>query len=283
MHTLRNLLRVVVGQKPDDSAFVHSIEVEDRDSFGPIRTIQPSPKARQQKSDSAAYHCIAEVSMAFLVVVPVLQSASGDPIRDKELTEFVLSSDDNFRLVASLFFDNVGRRLLKLSVTNLDNFLQKIGALLGQYKYSRCEKLQLFVCHFLGSTLHLWLHDSANGDVGEHLRTLCHWLSNMLKDNKIRSWKLRDGIARFLDKYLTHDPNQTVWSRGASEFQDMSPAELLPMLGADEDIRVRFRAAVANARLFSVARTIGEDALQLYDNIKKCLTTDLYEYVSPYL
>jgi ataxia telangiectasia mutated family protein len=52
---------------------------------------------------------------------------------------------------------------------------------------------------------------------------------------------------------------------------------MLPGLGADEDIRVRFRAAVANSRLFTIARVVGQDPILLYDTIKRSLTLNILE------
>jgi ataxia telangiectasia mutated family protein len=273
-------LRILVGQKLDSRAVQAIHEGDDKDGFGPIRTTQQAPETRQQAEDGTVHRCIVEVCMSFSAVVPILQASSGEPTRDKELTEFVLHADNNFHLVASVFFNKIGQRLLNLGSNNLDRFLRKIGDLLTQYNYSRSEKLQVLVTHFLDSTLHLWLQGSAmDNEVGDNVRALCHWISNILREDKIRSWKLRDYVIRFLDKYLVMDPRQAFWSHGEDDTETL-PSSLLPMLGADRDLRVRFRAALVNARLFSVARTIAEDALALYDTIKQHLTLDLKECVS---
>jgi ataxia telangiectasia mutated family protein len=47
------------------------------------------------------------------------------------------------------------------------------------------------------------------------------------------------------------------------------------MLNMDQDIRVRFRAAVVNARLFTLARFAGQNSLDMYNTIKEGLTKDL--------
>ena len=278
---LKDVLRVIVGQKCNDARTSHTMnDADDKDGFAPIRVNQQSPEARQQTEERIAHRYIAEVCVAFLALVPILQSTSGESTRDKELTELVLQSESKFHLVASVFFKNVGQRHLSLSASTLDLFLKKIGDLLQQYNYSRSEKLQLLVTQFLDSTLHIWSQESmANSEIGDDIREFCHWISSILKDNKIRSWKLRDFAVRFLDRYLHTDPSHSVWARDGVDM-DCLPANLLPILGADRDIRVRFRVAVVNARLFSIARTVGQDALVLYDTIKRSLTTDLQKYVT---
>jgi ataxia telangiectasia mutated family protein len=47
------------------------------------------------------------------------------------------------------------------------------------------------------------------------------------------------------------------------------------MLNMDQDVRERFRAAVANARLFTLARFAGQNSLDMYNIIKEGLTKDL--------
>jgi serine-protein kinase ATM len=281
MKTLRDVLRTVVGDQLKDS---RAMDVDDKDGFGPIRTtrtIGASTETRQA-DDIGTNRCIAEICMSFLTVVPILQSSSGEPTRDAELTDFVLGCvDEKFFLLAPIFLDNVRQRTLNLNVNTLDNFLDKLAPLLGTYIYSRSERLQLLVTQFLHSTLPIWLQKSvATTDVGHHIRQLTAWLSEIVRNKKIRYWRVRDSIIRFLDDYLALDPRQEIWTLfddddgvGTSEFQQ--PVAILPFLGADEDIRVRFRAGVANARLFSLARQIGQDAEGVYVDIKEWLTREM--------
>jgi ataxia telangiectasia mutated family protein len=277
MDTLRDVLRIITNHELHDS---QSLQADDTDGFGPIRTTQPLAETRKQVKDSTLHNHIAEVCVSFLAVVPILQSFSGEPTRDKELTELVLHSDHNFHLIATLLLDKVRQQRLKLDLSDLDDFLRKIESLLMQYNYSRSEKLHLLVCRFLDSTSHLWLQDSVTDiEVGDNIRALCHWISKMLKENKIRSWKLRDHVACFFDRYLARNPTQEAWSRDGSVSSDSFPSALLPQLGADRDIRVRFRVAVANARLFAIARDVHHKALDLYCAIKDSLTLDLQECV----
>lgn len=280
MNTLKDVVRSVVGQPLEDRRTPQGTDMDDeKDGFGPIRSVQQSPEFHQQAEDDNANRCVVEVSMTFLAVAPILQSSSGEPTRDKELIELILGCENKFFLAASILFDKVGQRNLNLNVNNLDMFLDKFADLLPQYQYARSERLQLLVTHFLDSTLHLWIQNPvANSEVGDHIRSLCVWISGMLKSNKIQSWRTRDRVACFLDRYLAQDPFQVVWSEGEDGGgTELLPAIMLPGLGADEDIRVRFRAAVANSRLFTIARVVGQDPILLYDTIKRSLTLNILE------
>jgi ataxia telangiectasia mutated family protein len=262
------------------------MNVDDGDGFAPIRTthaITQSVETNQQADSVWAIQCIADVCMTFLAIVPILQSSSGEPTRDKDLTELILKcSDVKFLLVGPIYFGKVRQRILNMSLNVLDGFLDKFDRMLKPYIYSRSEKLQLLTTQFLDSTLHYWKQDTvSSSEVGERIRDLCHWLSNTLRRNQIRSWRTRDGVARFMKRYLTEDPEQVIWSmvlpdeEGGIVESEALPAAILPMLGADQDIRVRFRVAFDNASLFSVARKTGRDPSHLYSEIKGWLTDDI--------
>jgi serine-protein kinase ATM len=279
---------MVVSQQSVGSGSYHAMDVDDGDGFAPIRTthsITQAAEAIQQTDSLRATQSIINSCMTFLAIVPILQSSSGEPTRDKDLTELVLNcSDDKFLLVGPIFFGKIRQRILNVSLNILDGFLDKFDQMLKPYTYSRSEKLQLLTTQFLDSTLHHWKQDAvSSSEVGERIRDLCQWLSNTLRKNQIRSWRTRDCVARFMKRYLAEDTEQTIWSMGSTDEEggDMQPealpAAILPMLGADRDIRVRFRVAYENANLFSVARQTGRDPSQLYTEIKKWLTDDIDE------
>lgn len=279
---------MVVGRQAIGDGSHHPTDVDDGDGFAPIRTthaITQSAEASQQSDSMQANQYIAHICMSFLVIVPILQSSSGEPTRDKDLTELVLNcSDDKFLLVGPIFFGNVRQRILNIGLNVLDGFLDKFDRMLKPYIYSRSEKLQLLTTQFLDSTLHIWKQDGvSSSEVGGRIRDLCHWLSDTLRRNQIRSWRTRDSVARFMKRYVAEDVEQVIWStvlpddEGEDVQPEALPAAILPMLGSDQDIRVRFRVAFENASLFSVARKIGRDPSQLYSEIKQWLTGDIDE------
>ena len=57
------------------------------------------------------------------------------------------------------------------------------------------------------------------------------------------------------------------------------PASMLPTLGNDVDIRVRFRASAASARMFARASKLGQNLGALYTDVLSHLTSDEHAYV----
>jgi serine-protein kinase ATM len=285
--TLRDVLHILAGKQRIDS---RAMDVDDKDGFGPIRTTRMAGASAetQHADDTSANRCTAEICISFLTLVPILQSSSGEPTRDKELTDLVLDcADTTFFLLCPIFLDKVHQRVLNLNTDNLENLLYKLEPLLRPYPYSQSEGMQLLVTQFLHSTLPIWLQKSvATTDLGRHIRQLAGWLCEILKNKKIRYWRVRDSVIHFLDGYLTLDPFQEICSmpdddEGITTIKyDQLPAALLPFLVADEDIRVRVRAGVASARLFSLARQIGQPAERVYLDIKEWLTREMDKCVS---
>ncbi|EIW79348.1 hypothetical protein CONPUDRAFT_74806 [Coniophora puteana RWD-64-598 SS2] len=272
---LKDTLRVYSGQ---GSGGDHAANVSDKDGFGPIRTGQSSDPTNEKGMSDNLRISVVKTAVDLLALLPMLQATSAEPVRDRELTNFFMEcSDADFIALGPSYFDQVGKRLLNLSADTLDQFLLKLEPMLGQYAYKRSEEVILYACHILNSTMHLWLQDSfANADVGDHVRELCSWLARVARERKIRSWRIRDTICRFLSNYVKLDPEQIFWSTENGDAH--SPSFLLPMMGADDDTRVRFRAATCNAQLLSHLQKAGVDESLLYDEIKKWLTRDLGEF-----
>ncbi|KZP09916.1 hypothetical protein FIBSPDRAFT_922456 [Athelia psychrophila] len=275
MSGLREVLRAASGSTSSTEPVG---DTEDRDGFEPIRTnhvIAQSADVGQQSNDSQSNQSIAATCTSLLSVVPVLQSLSGEPTRDKAITDLVLQcSAEKFLLLGPAYFSKVHRRVLYMSLKVLGELLEKFEGILQEYEYSRSEQLQLLVTQFLRSTLHLWKQDSADPDeVGDNIGQLCHWLSNALHKQKIRSWRTRDVVIQFLQQYIVEDPAQSIWAGDAES--SPPPMDLLPMLGDDRDVRIRFRIASSTAQLFSVTQ---EDPSDLYARIKQWLTNDIDDY-----
>lgn len=224
--------------------------------------------------------------MAFLTVIPILQSVSGEPTSDKELTELVLNCAENptetSLLIYRIFLSHVRQKTLALSKLNFDSFMEQLADnLLPSYYHGRSENGQMLAINFLDSTLHIW--STATGERAENVRNICAWLSSALRAGQesrthIRSWKIRDALARFYDRYLKLDPSQTAWYN-KDEDDDVRaeglPTKVLPAMNRDDDIRVRFRAAVLNSHLFAVGRSNGHDATAVYRPIFESYPRDL--------
>jgi ataxia telangiectasia mutated family protein len=262
---------------------------DDKDGFGPIRTATAQQSSDMWENDVHSRHHISEVCIAFLTVGPALQSTSGEPTRDKELTETILDCAENtpqaFFLAFPIYLEKARQGILSISVKNFDRFLNELAKLLQLYAYARSRSLQALAIQFLNSTLDIWAsRQVAIGEVLDKVRDLCAWLSGALHRRKIRSWMVRDLLARFLNIYLLKDPHQWAWeSHGDNESEgqdDLSPIGLLPFMNSDEDVRVRFRAAVINARLFAVARIRQSSAMEMYKTIKRHYTVDIDKCVN---
>ncbi|KAJ7442296.1 hypothetical protein FB451DRAFT_1440423 [Mycena latifolia] len=234
---LRDVLRILVGGQSSTDANIHA---PDMDFETP--SAEHAKDTRKQAAANSFVRCIAEVSIAFLTVIPILQSASGEPTSDKELTELVLNSSPQ----------------------------SEIG--------------QMVTIRFLESTLHIW--SVATGERAENVRYICSWLSSALRAGQtdrthIRSWKVRDALARFYDRYLAHDPSQAAWYNAAEDDKERAqglPTKVLPAMNRDDDTRVRFRAAVLNSHLFAVGRSTGHDAAAVYSPISESFPRDLDNY-----
>ncbi|KZT10138.1 uncharacterized protein LAESUDRAFT_748044 [Laetiporus sulphureus 93-53] len=293
--TLHSLLPVPISE--DRSS--HTIDIDD--GFAPVRTSQTAtPQGRRNLHlDQGGI----ELCVTGLAVIPALQCASDEPTRDGDLTQLVLDlADEAFFLVAPVFLNHVRQRTLSISSTVMGEWLEKLGSLLTPYEYSRSEKLQLLALEFLESTMHLWLQPRlASSEVGWRIGELWRWFHDTLSEGYIGSWKIRDRLVQFLNIYLMRDPGQVGWKtctddgEGESQSQNavfdrrkseeqqknkpsISPIAILSTRSADDDIRVRFRAAVANARLFSIAHEVGQDAFQLYNAVKEHLSNIIEDY-----
>lgn len=300
MVTMKDVLRAILKTMVADPQSSMVVTSEDNDGFGAIRTVtdNSTPLVMQRQSTGSGTtfsRCIMSVCTSFLAVCPILQSSSGEPTRDRELTDMVLNADgDDFILAGPAYFRNVEQRTLNINATILDNFLCKFESLLTQFMYSRSEALHALAIQFLQATSFLWVQESvANSEVGSSARQLCKWAVGMLEGGKIPSWRIRDALAVFLERYLVLDPMEHVWTMPLPEDEDEEevkeeeeeevmtpPSQLLPAMCRDEDIRVRFRAATANARLFDLPRT-GKDteAMTIYNGINAQLPVDAMQCV----
>lgn len=283
MDTLRDVTRILVGDTP--SLGGQATGADDHDGFGPIRdvTTQQSLELNQHTEDVYASRYILEVCTSFLTVGPLLQSASGEPTRDKGLVDLVLDCADRpekFFLLCSILMEKTRQRTFDLNKTSMRCLLTKLGDLLELYAYVRSERLQLLIIQFLDSTLDIWLSPqmtASDSDLYSDVETLCKWLSTALGKHICRAWTVRDSLARFLDRYLARDPLQNSWPKGPDKKN--LPVQLLAGLGEDADIRVRFCVSVVNAHLFSVARRSDVKPLDMYEVIVSDLPKEIDEYV----
>lgn len=270
----RDILRVSAGLPTSKQN--NAMEVDEADGFGPIRTSQTARTEKKPDINTTLRH-IARICIGFLSLVPILQSTNGETTRDKELLEIILDADgDAFLSMVPSYSDNIRRGRFNLGVNATDTLLLRFSQHMGDPSFAKREQMHLEVIRFLDSTIGVWLQPSAV-DILNKVQFLFKFYSDMIVRKQVRSWRIRYAFSCFMSDYLDKDPWQKTWD--TAEVDCSLPSELLPQLGADEDIRVRFKLATLSARLLSPANLAGKDASTVYLDLKEGLSTDLSQYV----
>ena len=289
--TITEKLRQLLSSLTDQSTGRQELGTAEHDGFGPIRTTQ----GEHAFPVTLATRNLMEICIVFLASVPALQCPTGQTPRDKELVKLVVECpEEKFLLLGPPLLLVVRRGLLALSLDVLDNLLVKCADLLQRYSHAISDQFHFLVVDLLKSSLHIWMakdSEAATSAIGERVQVLCGWISNMMEaaETKKRTtfWKIRDLVARFLARYLAEDPSQTFWPADYHDVEVKRPLNSLLALNLDEDIRVRFRAAVLCASLFAV----GHDELihehenldGFYQQVRDSLPRDLAQYVILFL
>lgn len=256
------------------------MEVDEADGFGPIRTSQTTQAEKKLDANSTLRH-IARICTDFLALIPILQSTNGEITRDKELLEIILDADgDAFLSIIPAYSDNVRRGRFNLGVNATDTLLLRFSQHMGDPSFSKREQTHLEVIRFLDATIGVWLQPSA-ADVLNKVHFLYKFYSDMVVRKKVRSWRIRYAFSCFMSGYLSKDPWQKTWND--TDVDCSLPSELLPQLGSDEDIRVRFKLATLIAKLLSPTNLADKDASTVYHELKRGLSTDLNQYVPLHL
>jgi serine-protein kinase ATM len=301
MTAMKMTLRVVFARISGRYLTSDGIEA-DQDDFGLTGgTITAAPVEAQRQTNGRIYvESILDVCMSFLAIGPILQSSGEEPTRDRELTDIVLNCDgDEFLLASKAYLVNVRRRALNINLATLDNLLVKFASLSTQYIYQLNDELKLMIIRLLDSTAHLWTQpDFVGYDTVDKVRNFFGWLLELVRvskdedgkrtKTKVRSWRVRDTFVAFLARYMSLDPLERLWTTGSSSVDVADadagsnddcpptlPSHILPAINQDEDIRVRFRSAYANATLFNLSRFNNSHPMVHYREIHASLCTNM--------
>ncbi|RPD76341.1 hypothetical protein L226DRAFT_505666 [Lentinus tigrinus ALCF2SS1-7] len=288
LNQLRLVLCMAVGRPLDDDSRAQG-RIDDTDGFGPVRTKHSAALnsvTRDAEKDAAHNRRIIETCITALAVVPILQSSSGEATRDRALTDLILGSDpDEFLLLAPSYCEQIRHRTLNISPNNLEKLLEKLIDICDPYAYKNRVDTRLLVVRILDATSHVWMHPTnVPSPLGELARGYCQQTVGLLRARSQRCWQVQDAIIRFLDGYLAKDPEQTIWQMPVDDaspnpnLEDL-PSEVLPALGNDVDIRIRFRMAATSPRLFRVGTAAGPKSMDtVYQQIRSVLSVNLEDY-----
>lgn len=174
------------------------------------------------------------------------------------------------------YSENIRCGRFNLGVTATDTLLLQFSQHMGNPTFAKRESMHLEVIRFLDATIGVWLQPSA-ADVLSKVQFLYKFYSDMIARKKVRSWRIRYAFSCFMSGYLNKDPWQKAWND--AEVDCSLPSELLPQLGSDEDIRVRFKLATLSAKLLSPTNLADKDASTVYYEVKEGLSTDLGQCV----
>ena len=267
----------MTDQAPTGAQDSHASYADGFDTNQTTRAGPPMDEHTPPDNITSADQYLADFSITFLAATPVLQSSSTEAVRDTELIKLIVDCpEEKLLLIGNAVLGSVRRRILSLNMNVLEKIIDKFGDILTWYSHSQHAPLQILAVNLLDSTSHIWLQKSImDTEIGDKMRQLCGWLARNMMKKKFVSWKVRDFVSQFLARYIAQEPSESFWPKEHTDKPVDPPSIMIPMLNMDEDIRVRFRASVVNARLFTLARFAHWNPLDMYNTIKEGLTKDL--------
>lgn len=283
MRDLRKTLQVLTSSQVSTN-----VEEEEDEDFTNIQ-IANSTSSTSRAHGHANELCI-QICTTFLAVAPMLQSGSHNATHDKQLVTLLQKCEPSaFLALAPEFLQSVRMKHLHIALKTAEMLTDRLEEVLTRsYNSSRSIGATMLAIQFLHSTSHLWMQPAvANSKLCKGVRLLHDWLSQMISERKMASWRVRDRLVCYLDHYLAIDPREGFWSLPVEEpgaedeenfmqlDEERFPSRILPNLADDEDVRVRFRVAVANGRLLRTTEVTGVHPMHLYERVKKGLSVYL--------
>ncbi|KAI0046219.1 hypothetical protein FA95DRAFT_1520516 [Auriscalpium vulgare] len=271
-----SLTRSVGRMQPHDA-----MDIDERDEFAPIRTVNVSSSAEEATSDACVSTSTASLvadCISFVALGPVLGTPSGEPTRDEELANIISAGGSQLLTAGPAFFANVRQGTLSLNLTSLEKIIDVLGDSLMEYSNRKSETWQLLGIQAVDAVLAMWLmpapdeYDEVRADIGD----LCKWLLTLSKAEIAPSWKVRHAVLAFMARYISLDPPEGALLSALPDnkkYHSLLPSKFLPTASKDQDIRVRFQVAKANASLFILL-----NKSTVYTNIQQELCTEWDKY-----
>ncbi len=300
--------REVLSTLEQDALAHPSDSIADDDDFDGRTSIETEITSYEERRQRfwTCYPSVS--SCAHLLLAPAhFLSASTTTVDESRsaMMEFFFSPGQELRAtyLGGVFCQCIRTGNLVLTPSDLALITEWFEKLLKSYDYSANESLQLFLLDWLDSTRHIWLHypiSEEPGDLetqaGSDVSALCLWLVGVGLGQGFASWKVRESLASFLEGYIISDPDQRflrVKERPVENVSEQSmeidsqdalpppssgPSQLsrihfpgmryLAQKTQDLDSRVRFRVAVANARVVDAVCQNNEcSPKDIYDNV----------------
>ncbi len=274
MTVLRQLFCNTIATRGSTIAGTVGLESDERDGFGPVRIIAGQTSFNQQERSDYDPFTIRtlQVCMRFVAAGPLLRSISGEPTKDTEVTEVILGcgteNSNGFLTGFSLLLSEIQRKTFSFG-NHLQRFLDALNMFFIPYEHKHSKRMQQVLSQFLYAILELWL---GSADVRDQVQDLPNWLLKHHRKGKAKYRTERDAFIRFIDKLVFRQPHSLEWLL-LKENEGLSEEHLLTLLplkawNEDNDIRVRFRVAILNARLFHALQHLDIYPSVLYTGIQ---------------
>jgi hypothetical protein len=255
------------------------------DGFAPIRT--SGVRSSEGASSRTANTSLARLAMTILAVVPSFQSLSGQSARSHDPVDKLLMGkhSEGFFDCVSTLYNLVGRGVLQLMSKDLARLFDECLEQASDFNLTLKDDIFLPILQAILSTIDLWLQSSYQSYRDHVLQVLRH-VTQKIDAGFFHSWKLRDVLLRIVDEVVRKDVERIVIdlplrSDEKSMLVDGVPeplsdwAMVLMQAMRDEDIRIRLRAAPANARLFQADHIVRASEPSFYVEWKDQVPADL--------
>lgn len=212
-----------------------------------------SSVSRSTRVGGSSVDAYLDISVSLLTAGPMLQMQWLEPLGDPRWVDMLLDfSNEAFLVLSPTVWTRVASRECAFGLGGLDRLMDDLEYRLQDPELSHSSQMHSVVISFLQATMHIWIEPSVSrSPIARKARAFFSWLVNLIVKGRCESWRVRDHVVCLLDQYVTLDPSQAFWDREEDEMEaNETPKETIKMVLQDSDVRVRWRAAIAVARLF---------------------------------
>jgi hypothetical protein len=235
----------------------HSDDNADTDGFGAhVRHQSSADVTLPSMSRSIVLQACFETSISLLTAgLKLIQSVEslGDLNLIDILHEF---ENEHFLVIAPSLWASIAHKECNFEVQGIDRIMKDIQERLGNPKLSHNSQMHALVVSFLRATMDIWLEPAVmHAPAGMKARDFLSWLMGLIDKGSCQSWNVREQIVSLLDQYVGSDSRGAFWSTHDDDDLEPqpNPVECLKKIAQDRDVRVRYKGAIAVARLFRAA------------------------------